>query len=310
LSFPLLTHIYIHGETGEGAYVGSSTIGQLTGKNDFAGYVYMAPFSDLFWQFSKEKDYESIKRVLGLLNIRYIFHNSDTRIYDQTFPGRPYSTNYVRKFMPSTQKAYEEFIDNLASEKLFERGFYRVYTIADDWYLPHFYIPREVSVYEDDPGVSPYGKASAFFDKTMIRPPVYIEHKACVLLFSSEICDQKRIVTEEGNPTIQFKKVNPAKYRINVSGAHGQYILAFSEAFHKNWKIYVSSTRALSEGAHIPVNGYANAWRISPEDVGGRSEYELIVEMTGQGLFYVSLGISLMTLAGFFLWMWHNNRTQ
>ncbi|MEK7533859.1 MAG: hypothetical protein AAB600_00840 [Patescibacteria group bacterium] len=47
------------------------------------------------------------------------------------------------------------------------------------------------------------------------------------------------------------------------------------------------------EKTHLPVNGYANAWYISPEDVQNKEDYTLIIEMTSQKLFYGSLLISL-----------------
>jgi len=50
--------------------------------------------------------------------------------------------------------------------------------------------------------------------------------------------------------------------------------------------------RPLSEEKHYPVNGYANSWYITPDDVGGQKSYEIIVEFRPQHLFYVGLFIS------------------
>lgn len=47
------------------------------------------------------------------------------------------------------------------------------------------------------------------------------------------------------------------------------------------------------EKTHLPANGYANAWYISPEDVQNKEDYTLIIEMTSQKLFYGSLLISV-----------------
>lgn len=48
--------------------------------------------------------------------------------------------------------------------------------------------------------------------------------------------------------------------------------------------------------AHIGVNGYSNAWYIKPEDVGGKTEYSLVLEMETQKLFYRSLVLSILTV--------------
>ncbi|MBI4064988.1 hypothetical protein HY409_01275 [Candidatus Gottesmanbacteria bacterium] len=54
----------------------------------------------------------------------------------------------------------------------------------------------------------------------------------------------------------------------------------------------------IAEATHLPVNGYANAWYITPEDVGNARDYELIIEMTSQKLF---LGSLFLSTGAFFL---------
>ncbi|MGB9911202.1 MAG: hypothetical protein ACPLKP_01210 [Microgenomates group bacterium] len=56
--------------------------------------------------------------------------------------------------------------------------------------------------------------------------------------------------------------------------------------------------KSIAEERHYLVNGYANSWYITPEDVGGAENYELIVEFWPQRFFYIGLGISLLTFAG------------
>lgn len=53
----------------------------------------------------------------------------------------------------------------------------------------------------------------------------------------------------------------------------------------------------VAEGTHVTVNGYANAWFVRPEDVGGRAEYMLTIEMTSQKIFYGSLFLSVAAFA-------------
>ncbi len=126
-------------------------------------------------------------------------------------------------------------------------------------------------------------------------------------------------------PKITFSKINPTKYRILVEGARSPYNLVFSESFHSGWKLYLSQSqnfsqsfsasyfngeikegkhqniffnrstfetlgkRPVAEKGHFPVNGYANLWYITPEDVGGAENYELIVEFWPQQLFYLGI---------------------
>jgi len=54
--------------------------------------------------------------------------------------------------------------------------------------------------------------------------------------------------------------------------------------------------KQISEERHFLVNGYANSWYITPGDVNGEQDYELIIEFWPQRLFYIGLGISGLTL--------------
>lgn len=40
-------------------------------------------------------------------------------------------------------------------------------------------------------------------------------------------------------PILEYKKINPTKYRIIVHGAKDKFPLMFSETFHSNWKVYL-----------------------------------------------------------------------
>lgn len=143
---------------------------------------------------------------------------------------------------------------------------------------------------------------------------------------------------ERNIPKITFIKINPTKYKVKVEEAKEPYTLVFSESFHQGWKAYISDQRpvtsdqhgevvasyfdgeieegthknvfldrnsfetlgkkSIPEERHLLVNGYANSWYITPEDVGGKENYEIVIEFWPQRLFYVSLGVSLITLLG------------
>jgi len=52
----------------------------------------------------------------------------------------------------------------------------------------------------------------------------------------------------------------------------------------------------IAQDTHLIVNGYANSWRITPASVGGKNNYELIVEFVPQRFFYIGFGILIITL--------------
>lgn len=134
-----------------GAYMGSSTFSYLTGKNDFTGYTGLTPYGDIFLKLIIDKNYSSLQRLLSLLNIRYIFYNSDPYIYDDNFPQYPY--DYIREHLPSTQEGYKELLPffpiNTSTEVRFGEN-YHLYSVNDDTYIPRIY-PTTTSIFATNP---------------------------------------------------------------------------------------------------------------------------------------------------------------
>lgn len=147
-------------------------------------------------------------------------------------------------------------------------------------------------------------------------------------------------VTQLANhtPTITYKRINPTKYRLDVFDATEPYALVFSDAFNKDWKLYVRKKdreplpvretyldgsigesfhenifydaktfetlkmSSIPEKQHFIANKYANAWYIRPQDSNKASQYTVIVEMVQQQYFYYGLGISVISLVAFFVY--------
>lgn len=133
LTLPLTDPGYqIVAGSNNGAYQGPSTISYLAGKQDFAGYEEFGQFKELLASLVKNKDYARIKKLLGLLNIKYIVYNSEPQVYEQGFPNFPY--NDVRKSFPKTQKEYKLFLQELSLKQIKNiDNKYFVYEIESDF---------------------------------------------------------------------------------------------------------------------------------------------------------------------------------
>ncbi|RJQ38250.1 hypothetical protein C4559_02135 [Candidatus Microgenomates bacterium] len=344
-----------------GAYVGVSTISKLTGKSDFPGYFYLSPFSGLLLNLVKDQNYDAIKRLLGILNIKYIFYNSDPNIYTGKFTSYPYQ--YVRTFFPSDQKGYVPFVKNISEKEVFKINNYNLYSSDINLYLPHIYIAKRINAYENKVN-DWYGKTESFFVNDRNNEPrvAYLEKDTCFKNFSKDVCEKNNDFKKV--PKIIFEKINPTKYKITVYSAENPYILVFSDTYHNSWKLFDSTNKnytfwgklegfvgditktlagkfikepkdrgistsyfegfikegihredflnpltfetwgkkTIAEDKHFQVNGYANAWYIEPNDMGGKRSYEIILEMTRQKTFYIGLTISVFTLITFLLW--------
>ena len=53
--------------------------------------------------------------------------------------------------------------------------------------------------------------------------------------YSLDIFDFKNVVP----PQIEFKKINPTKYRLRIHGAKSNFPLIFSETYHNDWRLYL-----------------------------------------------------------------------
>ncbi|CAN5194889.1 hypothetical protein BH11PAT1_BH11PAT1_0110 [soil metagenome] len=101
---------------------------------------------------------------------------------------------------------------------------------------------------------------------------------------------------KESYPKVNFTKINPTKYIVTITNTERSFPLVFSETFDKGWKVFAK--KQIPETQHFLANGYANAWTITPNDLGGNKTQELIVEYIPQRIFYQGQILSLISLFG------------
>lgn len=103
-------------------------------------------------------------------------------------------------------------------------------------------------------------------------------------------------------PILEFKKINPIKYRVRIRGASGKFPLIFNQNFSEDWKMYLTkdgaaagleeSNAVVSQGTiqnndlpagnfwetwfkepfgdeadHLVANGYANSWLLDTDEI-------------------------------------------
>lgn len=153
LTLPLTGSGYqvLSGKNGDGAYVGPSTFSYLAAKNDYTGYEGLGPFGDFFVQAIKKRDVSVIKKLFSILNIQYVFYNSDNKIYNEFFPFFPY--DYARLYMPNTQEEYKNLLKQLPldfDKKVDFNSIFHLYPVTNSIFLPHIYTTSEV-IYSNKP---------------------------------------------------------------------------------------------------------------------------------------------------------------
>ena len=122
-----------------GAYQGPSTISYLAGKQDFAGLDEFGQYKEVFVDCVVNEKYIKLKKLLGMLNIKYIFYNADPEVYDEAFPTFPYSD--VRRYLPINQKEYKNFLNELSVKEIKNiSNKYYVFEINNNDYYPKVFI--------------------------------------------------------------------------------------------------------------------------------------------------------------------------
>lgn len=317
-----------------GMYLGPSMISYLTGRSDINGYSALLPFTPTFLDLAKEKDYKTIENLFSILNIKYIFHNADESIY-RYFPDFPYRS--TREALPPDKNSIRNFLSELSvKEKKSFGDKYYIYELDDRIYLPHLYVATQANFYD-------WNKYFTTGDQFVYTTDAFYKNKADYERRSVYIeeTDRNKLELKQDDkniPSIIITKVNPTRYLVQVKDAVAPYTLVLSETFSPQWKLYewtkgvdepiiasyfdgaISETKPLNEwlykdafatwgkksiapARHVRANGYANAWVVTPEDVGNKGDYTLVVDYLPQQIFYVSMLISFFGILVVTLWL-------
>lgn len=247
LTIPLTNEEYqiVQGENG-GAYFGPSIASILAGKNDFVGFGSFNIFSNEIVGAFAKKDWGLLKKYLTILNIRYITHNSDDYIYFK-FPSYPYATVFKNTF--PTQDSMRSFIKDLGYQQSEKIG-YMTTSVNDNNFLPHIYIPETIYLTDRPIEIMSHIISQPEYQ---LRSAVYFTYqnsgKSEAIRKIGEYEDKdllasyvriKDISKVEKTPLVEFKKINPTKYRIRIHRAKGVIPIVFSDIYEDKWQIYLS----------------------------------------------------------------------
>ena len=124
-------------------------------------------------------------------------------------------------------------------------------------------------------------------------PGIPVNETVEVYEIFSPIVFAGRKVSEQSTdmPKVEFKEINPSRFKVSVTNVSGPFVLVFNQRFNSLWKL--SDEKGQLVSSHFSVDGYANGWLLD-----GKKEYKLSLEYYPQRLFKYGIGISLSTLAG------------
>ncbi len=301
LALPLIGFNFqvFFGENG-GAYLGLNSISHLTGKYSFTGERHFGvtgpnPYSYLVQKYAEEKNYERLNQIFSVMNIRYILYNADSRQYDQGFSDTQF---FLPESFPKTQSGYEEFLGHFPIRQIYKNGNYVLYEFSKSSYNSTIFIPK--GVYESD---------DLIFDEKNLHS-IFIDKNTCNRKEFEKIC--KGDYNASGND-VNFKMINPALHKVTISQKKPQdaMFLVMQHAFHRGWKLVIGK-KNVPEESHVIVNGYANGWLLSKDDIPKVKKFTLFIKLDSQKYFWygwattsASLIIVIVLLVASLIKQWH-----
>lgn len=146
ITFPLTDHGWqmVLDANGHG-YMGPSFLSFVAGVQDFTSLGEMGFASKLLSQALRYRDYETVNRMLGLLNIRYIFINNDERVFT-LFPTFPYEE--IKKIVGHSRADYETLLAGLHAVKQADFGQYSIYQLPNQYFFPRVFAVSSVTVFD------------------------------------------------------------------------------------------------------------------------------------------------------------------
>ncbi|MEK9151255.1 MAG: hypothetical protein AAB547_01345 [Patescibacteria group bacterium] len=119
-------------------------------------------------------------------------------------------------------------------------------------FLPHFYAAKNTIVTNSAVNQIPMLLSG---DTQMKRPVAYLRNQN----IGKEAALKQLRQNEKGDdevPILEFKKINPTKYRVRMHGASGRFPFVFSESFHNGWKVYLTPSSNFQKDSNDQMSNY------------------------------------------------------
>ncbi len=158
-----------------------------------------------------------------------------------------------------------------------KNDYFDVYKIADAFFFPILYTPQDALVTKEDIKALP---ALLSGDKHL-PSSIYFSYQnpnkdSALEAVSSYV--------SSGAPVVEFKKINPVKYRVRIHGAVGRFPLILSDSFNPDWKVYVANHAATSGAHNTDQQLSLDAMRSTYKTLDGNQDDQASVEDVEKGM--------------------------
>lgn len=178
--------------------------------------AYTAPGTNFDLLFSKISQRKTRESLLDIYNIKRVVINKDI------YPAFGFKE---KENLQRLDKVFSTDNNKVAFDS------FQIYTRPN--FLPHFYIPSVAFPTSQKPDQLAKIVAHKNYDQ------------GTAIFFRSQNSDKNvdsLTSTHTNKPYIEFRKINPIKYRVIIHKAKNAFPLIFSESYHDGWKVYPDDT--------------------------------------------------------------------
>lgn len=124
------------------------------------------------------------------------------------------------------------------------------------------------------------------------KSKMYLENLKLSKIYDNRIFlieeDKKNTLTNY--PNVEYKKISPVEYEVNVKNIKDNYFIVFLESYSSDWVMKTNNNNGTPY--HFKANGYANGWLVP--DVG--EDQKLVIYYRPQKYYYIGLSVSVLTI--------------
>lgn len=187
-------------------------------------------------------DLSYINTTWGYFGVLYNFLYKNNQIGMEYIISNFANHNVRFLFYDNSIMGIEERNDKIVDQgrTLKQESFLKFNVTEDDDFLQHFYTPEKIIIINENindlTGIE-------LENSWIVRSIVFLKHQNYLrnrMISDSDSNDLEQYNKSASNQILEFKRVNPIKYRVRIHKAGKVFPLVFSESFNNNWKVYVS----------------------------------------------------------------------
>ena len=186
----------------------------------------------------QENESKYLDSLLSIRNTRYLLLRNDLQ------------EKYAEKYKIDVEKLKNSLDGNKKLTLIKKIGEFYLYSLKDEYFLPHFYVPQNII-------------ASKRSEEELPRIFSQDDYKISSAVFFTNQSNEGNEYLKKmdygldknySKPVLEIKKINSTKYRIRIHKARDSFPLIFSEKFDKKWSVYLTENKKLKD--KIEVSNY------------------------------------------------------